>query len=275
MLEIKPLYYFIAAYEEGSITAAANRCFIAQPSITHAIKALESNLSVQLFTRSKQGIKPTKEGHKLYKLASDLVLQSQQIKSEFTPNQKNEIHLYIQPDINVEQYASVIESVKSADANIEITVADALEQSQLAIIDELRVPAQFSVKRLHQEGYKLVVKQDHPLAKHQDVSLNEFEQLTFIERPYCTQKDTFLRLINEQQFNITYKGKAIHDKQLLGLVKLGLGVAVIPESYTEEDGNLSYLKIRTPNQFTRSIVLAYRKVPESVVETIKGLTFFY
>lgn len=269
MLEIKPLQYFIAAYEEGSITAAATRCFIAQPSITHAIKALEGNLSVMLFTRSKRGITPTKEGHKLYKLASDLVLQSQQIKSQFTPDGKTEMHLYIQPDINVEQYASVIESIRSADPNIEITVADALEQAQLAIIDELRVPSQFSVKPLQQEGYKLVVKQDHPLANRREVTLDEFEHLTFIERPYCTHKETFLRLVNEQQFSITYKGKAIHDKQLLGLVKLGLGVAVIPESYTEVDESLCYLQITAEKQITRSIVLAYRKIPESIIEAIK------
>ena len=40
MLELKQLSYFIAAYEERSITLAASRCFITQPSITHAIKSL-------------------------------------------------------------------------------------------------------------------------------------------------------------------------------------------------------------------------------------------
>ena len=83
MIEVKPLRYFLAAYEEGSITAAASRCFIAQPSITHAIKSLEASLEVTLFERSKQGIKPTRDGNKLYKLASDFLLQNQHLEETF------------------------------------------------------------------------------------------------------------------------------------------------------------------------------------------------
>ena len=112
MIEVKPLHYFVAAYEEGSITAAASRCFISQPSITHAIKSLESSLGVLLFERSKQGIKATAEGHKLYKLATDLLLQNQHLEAAFTPNSKIELHLYIQPDINIEQYSDIILGIK-------------------------------------------------------------------------------------------------------------------------------------------------------------------
>ena len=109
MVEVKPLHYFQAAYEEGSITAAASRCFIAQPSVTHAIKSLEARLGVILFERSKQGIKPTIEGHRLYKLATDLLLQNQQLEEAFSPNNRIELRLYVQADINTEHYFSVIE----------------------------------------------------------------------------------------------------------------------------------------------------------------------
>jgi DNA-binding transcriptional LysR family regulator len=271
VIEIKPLHYFLAAYEEGSITAAASRCFIAQPSITHAIKSLETSLGVILFERSKQGIKPTKEGHKLYKLASDLLLQNQQLKAAFIPNSKIELHLYIQPDINIQHYFSLIESIKNASLDIDLSIADAIEQAQLAIIDEQLLPSQFEFKRLRQEGYKLVVRKDHPLAKNKQVSLNAFEGLTFIERPYCTHRKAFERLINEKNISITYKGKAIHDLQLQGLVKLDLGVAVIPESYIQQDCDLKYISIALDVPITRSIVLAYRKLPNKLMEALKEI----
>ena len=180
MIEIKPLYYFIAAYEEGSITAAASRCFIAQPSITHAIKSLESRLGVILFQRSKQGIKPTAEGHKLYKLATDLLLQNQQLKGAFMSNNRAELRLYIQADINIEHYSHIIKTIKNSSTNIDISIADTVEQAQLAIIDEERLPPQFEFKALQKESYKLLVRKDHPLAKKKKVSIKSVEKAFLI-----------------------------------------------------------------------------------------------
>ncbi|MFT7372048.1 MAG: DNA-binding transcriptional LysR family regulator [Oleiphilaceae bacterium] len=273
MIEIKPLHYFLAAYEEGSITAAASRCFIAQPSITHAIKSLEARLGVILFERSKQGIKPTTEGHKLYKLATDLLLQNQQLEEAFSPNNRVELLLYIQADINAEHYFKVIESIKNISPDIDISIADSVEQAQLAIIDEQRLPSQFEFKVLQKESYKLLVRKDHPLAKQQKVSLNTFEGLHFIERPYCTNRQAFERLTNQENIAITYKGKAVHDLQLQGLIKLGFGVAVIPESYIQQDDSLAYIAIDLNAPIERSIVLAYRKLPNKIMNTIKNTTF--
>ncbi|MDN3611414.1 LysR family transcriptional regulator [Vibrio ostreicida] len=271
MIEIKPLSYFIAAYEEGAITAAASRCYISQPSITHAIKSLETRLGVTLFERSKQGIKPTENGHKLYKLASDLLLQNQQLEAAFTPDNAIELNLYIQPDINIECYLGLIESIKKVPLDIHLSIADSIEQAQLAIIDEQRLPSQFKFKKLRYEGYKLVTSRHHPLAKNKEVSLSSLEGLKFIERPYCTHRKEFERLINEQGISIIYKGKAIHDLQLQGLVKLGLGVAVIPESYTHQrDENLEYISIALDRPITRSIVLAYRQLPNEVIQEIQS-----
>lgn len=274
MIEIKPLYYFIAAYEEGSITAAASRCFIAQPSITHAIKSLESSLGVILFQRSKQGIKPTEEGHKLYKLATDLVLQNQQLKGAFISNKRVELRLYIQADINIEHYSSIIKSIKNSSPNIDISIADTVEQAQIAIIDEERLPSQFEFKVLQKESYKLLVRKDHPLAKKKKVSIKTFEGLHFIERPYCTSRKAFERLINLENIAITYKGKAIHDLQLQGLIKLGLGVAAIPESYMKQDKELAYIDIELDTPIERSVVLAYRKLSEEIMSTIKNQISF-
>jgi LysR family transcriptional regulator, benzoate and cis,cis-muconate-responsive activator of ben and cat genes len=268
VIEIKPLHYFLAAYEEGSITAAASRCFIAQPSITHAIKSLEASLGVILFTRSKQGIKPTAQGHKLYKLATDLLLQNQQLAAAFTANNKIELGLFIQADINVEHYFHIIDRLKRASVEIDLSTVDGIEQAQLAIIDEHRLPPQFQFKRLGEEGYQLLVARDHPLANHAEVSLREFEGLNFIERPYCTNRQAFERLVNEQRITICYKGKAIHDLQLQGMVKLGLGVAVIPESYIACDDSLAYIPIALDVPITRSIVLAYRKLPTELKELL-------
>lgn len=271
MIEVKPLHYFLAAYEEGSITAAASRCFIAQPSITHAIKSLEASLGVVLFERSKQGIKPTRDGNKLYKLANDFLLQNQQLKEAFIPNRNIKIPIYIQPDINIERYSEVIESIKSLPHEIDMLIADSIEQAQIAIIDEERLPSQFEYKIINKEDYKLLVRNDHILAKQKNIEFQDFEGLTFIERPYCTNRKAFNRLISTHNISITYQGKSIHDLQLQGLVKLGLGVAVIPESYITNDDQLTYIPILLDPPITRSIVLAYRKLPNALMLALKDI----
>jgi DNA-binding transcriptional LysR family regulator len=228
---------------------------------------------VVLFERTKQGIRSTKEGHKLYKLASDLILQNHQLEVALTPSNKIERCLYIQSDINVERYACIIEAIKNTSFDIELSVVDLIEQAQLAIIDEQRTPPQFTVKVLAQEGYKLLLRKDHPLANNNEINLNMLDGLTFIERPYCTNRKAFERLINENNISINYKGKAIHDLQLQGLVKLGLGLAVVPESYMHADESLEYISIALDLPITRSIVLAYRKLPSDLIKFLKEMPF--
>lgn len=57
---------FCAVYEEGSISKAAARLNIAQPSISIAIRNLELDLDTILFERSANGTVPTTKAHALY-----------------------------------------------------------------------------------------------------------------------------------------------------------------------------------------------------------------
>jgi DNA-binding transcriptional LysR family regulator len=50
-MELHQLRYAVAVADEGTFTAAAARCFVAQPSLSHALKTLERELGVELFHR--------------------------------------------------------------------------------------------------------------------------------------------------------------------------------------------------------------------------------
>jgi LysR family transcriptional regulator, nitrogen assimilation regulatory protein len=71
-LDIRRIGYFIAVYEEGSISRAANRENIAQPALSVQIKQLEADFSVQLFERSAQGVQPTCAGRRFYEICLEL-----------------------------------------------------------------------------------------------------------------------------------------------------------------------------------------------------------
>lgn len=61
-MDVKQLRYFIAVAEEGSLSAAAQRLNIAQPSLSQHVLAIERNLDVTLLERSTRGVQLTQPG---------------------------------------------------------------------------------------------------------------------------------------------------------------------------------------------------------------------
>jgi len=65
-MNLRQLEFFTAVYEEGSITAAAERVHGTQPGLSTQIKMLEEELDQALFSRSVGGVEPTEAGRRLY-----------------------------------------------------------------------------------------------------------------------------------------------------------------------------------------------------------------
>jgi LysR family hydrogen peroxide-inducible transcriptional activator len=59
-MEMNQVRYFLALCDERNFTRAAERCGVKQPSLTKAIKKLESKLGGALFNRSKEETQMTK-----------------------------------------------------------------------------------------------------------------------------------------------------------------------------------------------------------------------
>lgn len=72
-MKITALEYFITLAESRSINEAAKKLYIAQPSLTKALKLFEKEIGVQLFYRSKKGIVLTAAGERILPEAKKMV----------------------------------------------------------------------------------------------------------------------------------------------------------------------------------------------------------
>ncbi|MBU6531971.1 LysR family transcriptional regulator [Streptomyces mayonensis] len=64
-VDTRLLRYFLAVAEEGTLTRAAERLFVSQPTLTKQIRQLETLLGARLFTRSRAGMALTEPGRAL------------------------------------------------------------------------------------------------------------------------------------------------------------------------------------------------------------------
>ncbi len=79
-MEIHQLTYFVAVAEMGSFSRAAERCNIAQPSLSQQIQKLEQELGEPLFDRLTRRVALTDAGRNLLPRATTILAELQDIK---------------------------------------------------------------------------------------------------------------------------------------------------------------------------------------------------
>ena len=84
-MTLNQLHYCIVISEEGSLNKAAEQLYIAQPSLTKAVRELEKELGFALFTRSGKGMSVTPEGADFLLYARDLYGKYRDLSERFTP----------------------------------------------------------------------------------------------------------------------------------------------------------------------------------------------
>jgi LysR family hydrogen peroxide-inducible transcriptional activator len=87
-MTITQLEYIVAVDTYRSFVAAADKCFVTQPTLSMQIQKLEDTLGVKLFDRSKQPVTPTEIGIDIINQARVLLAESEKIKEIISDRQK-------------------------------------------------------------------------------------------------------------------------------------------------------------------------------------------
>jgi LysR family nitrogen assimilation transcriptional regulator len=84
-MDLKQLKALVTVVETGSVTRAAELLHLVQPAVTRQIHALEHELGVLLFERTRQGMRPTEAGTTLAERARRALTELDRARAELAP----------------------------------------------------------------------------------------------------------------------------------------------------------------------------------------------
>jgi len=87
-MTIQQLKYALMAAETTTLNDAARLLYISQPSLSFAIKALEDEMKLTIFERTKKGMKVTNEGKEFLRKAKEVVQQFEELNGNFSKGHK-------------------------------------------------------------------------------------------------------------------------------------------------------------------------------------------
>ena len=105
-MTIQQLRYAVTISEVGSLNKASEILYVAQPSLTSAIRELEKELDVTLFSRSGRGVTPTNEGTEFIRHARQVLQQYDGLLERFGKSGARKKHF----GVSTQHYSFAVKS---------------------------------------------------------------------------------------------------------------------------------------------------------------------
>lgn len=238
-MELRVLRYFVEAAKEESMTNAAQKLHVTQPTLSKQIKELEEELGQKLFVRGNYHIRLTPEGEILYKRALDILEMVDLTAAEFASmNDFNggDIHLGCAESDGVTLLANAAKQLQERYKNLHFhlysgnaeTVCERLDKGLLdfAVVVQNVDVSKYAYLDLHvADTWGLIMRKDSPMVSKASIAIEELTELPLIvsrqgptdEMPEWLQK-------NYNRLDIVATYDLIFNASIL--VKEGLGYAL-------------------------------------------------
>ena len=117
-MTLQQLRYLIAIAEHGSINAAAQSLYASQSNLSTAIKELEQELGIAIFTRSNRGVTLTNDGTELLGYARQVIEQAAMLEARYAHGDASHKRLAISTQhyaFSVQAFVHVVEECGDAE----------------------------------------------------------------------------------------------------------------------------------------------------------------
>lgn len=195
-MTLQQIFYALTISEIGSMNKAAEQLFISQPSLTNAIKELERDVGITIFSRTGKGVVPTKDGEEFLLYARQVYQQYELLRQKYGKKENIKRKFGVSTQHYSFAVKAFVETVKKFDARkYEFAIRE--EKTYDVIQDVINLRSEVGILYLSDFNRKIIEKmlkenelvfhklidcdayvyiwKNHPLANKKSIS---FEQLS-------------------------------------------------------------------------------------------------
>lgn len=282
-MRIEQLRYILTVYEEKSISRAAKKLFMSQPSLSNAISSLEKELGASLFERGRDGVTATEFGMQIIQKARKVLGEVDDIMAISYNEVANQVAtlqvlcvplfcnwLIIETMFEMKKRFPKIDLVVVEQKNIDM-INGLMDSS--AFVGILGIGAKYRdtyeqhIKNadlhftpLFANGICAYVNKNHALADKEYITLKDLEKETII-----TYDDfRYNTVLNGNSFaNISHQGSSqslylLNDSEnIKNLVASNHGIAVLPNSFAINNVfiQMGLVKVREIADLNESLIV--------------------
>ena len=245
-MEMHQIRYFLAVSEQLNFTRAAERCNVAQPSLTRAIKLLEGELGGPLFHRERANTHLSELGRIVKPYLEEVYSKAQEAKRQaldFGKLKKTTLKLGVMCTIQPDELLELVSGLQARHPGIQLEIVDSsagtlesrLLEGQLEVAIYC-IPGREPDERLHymplfREQFMIVVSPGHPLASRNSITARDLSGLRYLNRINC-EFNGYARPIWEERgleaCETVYRSE--RDDWILAMIAGGLGFGFMPQS---------------------------------------------
>ncbi|MEU0494931.1 LysR family transcriptional regulator [Mycobacterium sp. NPDC006124] len=249
-MNLRQYEYALAVAEEGSMTAAADRLRVTQPSLSQQIGVLEKHLGVQLFTRTPSGVTVTVAGRAFLVEAEVATTASRRAVTAAraaTGELSGELIIAVHMGLGARQLPRALGQLRIRHPRLQVTLheePDPADMERLArqgtldmvLVHHVPAGCAFDVHRVGDESYVALLPRAHPLhSRRAALRLEDLAAEGWIRFRRASLLDDYLaRLLGTAGLNPPTVARASQIATAVRLVAEGLGVTVVPASAIPE-----------------------------------------
>jgi DNA-binding transcriptional LysR family regulator len=240
-LDLSALRAFVAVMQYGTVTEAALKINRTQPTTTRLISALERDLQLELFERSRQRLVPTRAAEAFYREALRILATVDdvpRITEEIKALDVSRVQVLTIPRLAESIVCPAVAEMKKVVPSVMVSVSihsvidlerwvvdqfDAMSLSSLPIHR-----ADLKSTRLLSAGKAVTVPRDHPLAKRKIITPEDLCDVPLISIREGTHLRRFFdHVFRNLDFQPNVVARASNSLAALKLAAEGLGVVLI------------------------------------------------
>ena len=273
-MEIKHLRSFCAVADLLSFIKASRRLHISQPALSSQIQALEADVGVELFQRTRRSVKLTVPGESFLRDAEAILqmVDSARLRTQrIAAGEAGHLRIGFVASAALEIVPSIVLAFRRSHPGVTLDLLNIRTTEQIELLEDrkldagfLRLPAasrELIITPIHSESFVLVVPKGHPLARRKTFVLEELKHEPFVvyARRFAPGfYDHWVQMFSAAGFSPTIVQETGEMETLLALVGAGVGVAIAPQGFARRRVRSFVVKALPPDAPQSEIGLAIR-----------------